>query len=300
MTVVGRLSAAPISWGVCEVPGWGLQLPAGRVLAEMRDAGLTSTELGAPGFLPRTVDGVRAALQPFGMHLVGGFVPLALHDPAQRDEMLRSATASAALLAGCGGQVFVTAAVMDPGWSTPVRLDDAQLATLVEGLARVDEICSRFGLVQALHSHVGTVVETASDVERVLQASDVGWCLDTGHLAIGGYDPLQFAVDAGPRVRHVHLKDVDLRIAGSVSAGRVSLLDAVQQGLFQPFGSGDVAVGAVIQELERSGYAGRYVLEQDVAITGAEPAPGTGPVEDVRACMAYLGAMATPTPAAPS
>jgi inosose dehydratase len=288
MTFEDRLCAAPISWGVCEVPGWGRQLPAERVLAEMVQVGLPATELGAPGFLPDTSAGVLAALRPFGMRLVGGFVPLALHDPQQRDEALAYAERTAAVLAESGAGAFVTAAVMDPQWSEPVRLDDGALATLVDGLARVDEICARHGLVQALHPHVGTVVETREDVERVLAASDVGWTLDTGHLAIGGYDPLQFASDAGARVKHVHLKDVDLEVARRVARRETSLLHGVQEGMFRPLGSGDVAVDAIVVELEKAGYEGLYVLEQDVAMTGEEPPPGTGPVEDVAACLTYL------------
>jgi inosose dehydratase len=288
MSIGSRLSAAPISWGVCEVPGWGRQLPAQRVLAEMLQVGLSTTELGAPGFLPDTAPEIRAVLDPLGMRLIGGFVPLALHDPAQRVQALAQAEATAQVLAGCGASRFVTAAVMDPEWSKPERLRDDALAVLVDGLARVDEICQRHGLVQTLHPHVGTVVETAEDVERVLAASDVAWCLDTGHLAIGGFDPLRFAREAAGRVRHVHLKDVDLGVAARVAGNEISLLHAVQQGLFRPFGAGDVPVDEIVLELERSGYSGHYVLEQDVAITGEEPRPGTGPVDDVRACVAFL------------
>ncbi len=283
-----RLSAAPISWGICEVPGWGTQLPASRVLPEMRSLGLDSTELGAPGFLPHDPGPLAAVLEQYGMTLAGGFVPLILHDRLRRDESLAQAERTAKLFAACGGDRFITAAVMDQKWSRPIRLDDTQLAELADGLTAVDEICDRHGLVQALHPHVGTVVETAEDVERVLEASDVRWCLDTGHLAIGGFDPVTFARDAGDRVAHVHLKDVDLAIAQRVSTRQTPLLRAVQEGLFRVLGTGDVAVGEVITELDRRGYSGRYVLEQDIAITAEVPLPGTGPVDDVRACMTYL------------
>jgi inosose dehydratase len=47
-----KIAGAPISWGVCEVPGWGYQLGPDRVLTEMREVGLTATELGPEGFLP--------------------------------------------------------------------------------------------------------------------------------------------------------------------------------------------------------------------------------------------------------
>jgi inosose dehydratase len=298
--IESRLSAAPISWGVCEVPGWGQLLPADRVLPEMRSVGLDSTELGAPGFLPDTAEGVLEVLGRHGMRLVGGFVPLALHDPDQRAEALAQAETAAALFEACGADRFVTAAVMDQAWSPPVPLDDVQLSHLVEGLSAVDRICERHGLVQTLHPHVDTVVETATDVARVLAASDVRWCLDTGHLAIGGVDPVQFARDFADRVAHVHLKDVDLAVARKVADRELSLLHGVQQGLFRSLGAGDLPIDQVILELERSGYQGRYVLEQDTAIIGEAPAPGTGPVEDVQASVAFLRkAVASLVPAVP-
>src|SRR4051812_7068460 len=78
---MARLAAAPISWGVCEVPGWGLQLPPERVLAEMARLGVRATELGPQGWLPLDGAGVRAALDRYGLRLVGGFVPVVVHEP---------------------------------------------------------------------------------------------------------------------------------------------------------------------------------------------------------------------------
>ncbi|MGH3112936.1 MAG: inosose dehydratase, partial [Gaiellaceae bacterium] len=91
-----RLAGAPISWGVCEVPGWGRMLPVDRVLAEMASVGLSATELGAPGFLPYKPDALEVKLDEFGLRLVGGFVALVLHDPAQAESTLDQALAAAA------------------------------------------------------------------------------------------------------------------------------------------------------------------------------------------------------------
>ena len=76
-----RLAAAPISWGVCEVPGWGHQLPPDRVFGEMATLGFTATELGPIGYLPFEPAAIREALERHGLRLVGGFVPLVLHEP---------------------------------------------------------------------------------------------------------------------------------------------------------------------------------------------------------------------------
>jgi inosose dehydratase len=283
-----RVAAAPISWGVCEVPGWGLMLPAARVLPEMRSLGLTATELGAPGFLPWTANELKQVLDDEGMSLVGGFVPLVLHDPAQRAEALRQARVVIDLFAACGATRFVTAVVQDEQWSTPVTLDAAGMKIMGEGLAEVDQLCRAADLTQVLHPHVGTLVESRADVELALEHTSVAWCLDTGHLTIGGFDPVEFARVAGERVQHVHLKDVDLDIAAQVRGGSLSLLKAVQAGLFKPLGQGAVAVGEVVTTLEQSGYQGLYVLEQDTALAEGAPVTGSGPLEDVRASLDYL------------
>ena len=113
-------------------------------------------------------------------------------------------------------------------------------------------------------------------------------CLDTGHLTLGGADPVDIAERRADRVGLVHLKDVRLDVAARLGAGDLGLMAAVQAGLFAPLGDGDVPVAEVIIALERHGYDGLYVLEQDVAITGGEPPAGEGPVRDVAKSVAYL------------
>lgn len=294
MGLMGRVAGAPISWGVCEVPGWGRTLDADRVLAEMAAVGLRATELGAPGFLPDDPASLRATLDRFGLSLVGGFVPLVLHDPARTDDALARAAATATQLAQAGGRVFVTAAVVDEAWSPRTLLDDGQWDHLVGLLARLDDLVGEHGLIHVLHPHLGTLVETADDIARVATASDVGWCLDSGHLTLGGVDPIAFATDLADRIRHVHLKDVSAALAARVRSGDLSLLPAVREGLFCPLGHGDVAIADLVAALERSGYHGWYVLEQDTAITGDEPPAGSGPVNDVRQSVAYLRTVVAP------
>lgn len=285
--LAGRVAGAPISWGVCEVPGWGVMLPPERVLPEMRGLGLEATELGAPGFLPSDADALAAALGEQSVSLIGGFVPLVLHDPEQRREAIRQARETAALFQACGGTRFVTAVVQDAQWSRPVPLDADGMKVLGEGLAEVDDVCAEFGLTQVLHPHVDTLVETAADVELALDYTSVSWCLDTGHLQIGGVDPVEFARGYGDRVGHVHLKDVDNAVAARVLRRDVSLVQGVQQGLFKPLGDGDVAVDEVIVALEESGYSGWYVLEQDCALDSV-PAAGGGPVFEVQKSLGYI------------
>jgi inosose dehydratase len=282
-----RLAGAPISWGVCEVPGWGLQLPPDRVLSEMASLGLTATELGPLGYLPQDSAALRALLDAHGLSLVGGFVPLVLHEP-DFDEARSIAAGAAQMLAAAGADVFVCALVQDADWSPPAPLDDDRSAALADRIPIIEDLVAEHGLTFALHPHAGTLVESAADVERLLTATDVGWCLDTGHLMIGGCDPVAFVSDHGDRVVHVHLKDVDAGVAARYGAGELTLMGATQAGLFRPLGRGDARIAEVLAQLDAHGYEQWLVLEQDAALTGEEPPVGSGPVLDVEASIEFL------------
>jgi inosose dehydratase len=293
--VMDRLAGAPISWGVCEVPGWGVMLPRDRVLSEMHQLGLKASELGALGYLGDDPGQIRALLSSFSLGAVGGFVPVALHDPGVRQQAQRDAEQAARLLAGAGGTYFVTAAVVDAEWSPPFELDARQWDDLAAGLSMVEEVCAAHGLIQVLHPHVGTLVERAEHVLQVLQRSDVRFCLDTGHFSIGGIDPVEFAVDHAGRVGLVHLKDVDMALAPAVRDHQTTLLEATRAGLFQALGRGSVDISGAVRALEERGYGGWYVLEQDTTIAEPTAGTGTGPVDpaaDVKASIEYLEGVA--------
>jgi inosose dehydratase len=137
-----RVASAPISWGICEVPGWGAMLPTHRVLGEMSGLGLRGTELGAPGFLPSTAQEIRALLDSYGMHLLGAFTPVVPHDPALIESSLAQARSVARLLQAAGATRFITAPVADPDWSVPGALGHDERRRMIETLARLDEICA--------------------------------------------------------------------------------------------------------------------------------------------------------------
>lgn len=267
------VASAPISWGACEVPGWGAMPDRETVLSQMAQLHLRGTELGAPGFLPSAPAALRATLDSHGLRFVGSFTPLVLHE-TDLAPALAAADAVIELLRAAGGEVLIAAAVQDTGWSAPRPLDDAARRRLGDHSAAIAQRCARHGLRFALHPHVGTLLEQADDVTRALVDTEpeVGWCLDTGHLLIGGLDPVTFARDHGDRVAHVHLKDVDADLAAAVREGDVSLLEATRRGLFTPLGQGAAQVGAVLQALRAHGYDGWLVLEQDTAVDADEPA----------------------------
>jgi inosose dehydratase len=230
---------------------------------------------------------VRDLLDRHGLRLVAGFVPLVLHSAAARRETSDALAAGIALLAGAGASVLVSAAVVDRDWAPRLALSAGEWAHMVWMLREVDARAGEAGLVHALHPHAGTLVETREDVERLLASSDVHWCLDTGHLTIGGADALAFARRTADRVAHVHLKDVRAPLAARVRRGGTTLLEATRQGIFCPLGSGDVPVAEVVGALETAGYDGWYVLEQDAALSG-DVAPGAGPIDDARRSVAFM------------
>jgi inosose dehydratase len=89
----------------------------------------------------------------------------------------------------------------------------------------------------------------------------------------------------------VHLKDVDAALAARVRSGELTYTEAVRRGMYVPLGQGDADIASVVTTLERAGYAGWYVLEQDIVLTG-EPAPGEGPARDLAAGIAFLSGLA--------
>jgi inosose dehydratase len=288
--VLDRLAGAPISWGVCEVPGWGHQMRPERVLAEMRAVGLVATEFGPAGFLPRDPEGRAEVLRASGLAAVGGFLPVVLHDPA-RDPMATVASELDALAAAGADSLVLSADTGGDGYEDHVELDAAGWRALLANLVRIEDAAAERGITATLHPHAGTLVERADAVDRVLEDSDIPLCLDTGHLLIGGADPVAIAASVPERIRHCHLKDVDEAVAARVRSGEISYLDGVRTGLYRPLGRGDVDLAAVVGALEAAGYDGWYVMEQDTVLT-AEPPAGDGPVADVRAGLAFLRELA--------
>jgi len=280
-----KIAGAPISWGVCEVPGWGYQLAPQRVLAEMRTAGLTATELGPDGFLPADTGELTALLDSYGLSCVGGFVPVVLHDP-DHDPADDLAGPLDSLVAAGAGVVVLAAATGSDGYDERPELDEYGWATLLSNLDRLAGIIAGRGLRAVLHPHVGTMVENRTEVDRVLAGSTISLCLDTGHLLIGGTDPLALTRQVPERIAHTHLKDVDAALAAKVQSGEMTYTQAVAAGMYVPLGAGDVDITGIVKTLEDNGFDGWYVMEQDNILHG-EP-QGEGPLADVRSSVAFL------------
>lgn len=274
-----RVAGAPISWGVCEVPGWGYQLSPDRVLTEMREVGLAASELGPDGFLPAEPSELARELGDHDLIAVGGFTPTVLHAPGH-DPLPDIARILDSYAAADAHTLVLSADSGLTGYDTRPSLDADGWRLLLANLDRIAALAASRGVRAVLHPHVGTMVEKPDEVQRVLDGSQVALCLDTGHLYIGGTDPAELTRQVPDRIAHTHLKDVNATIAAKVRAGRLSYTDGVRAGMYRPLGTGDVDVPAIVGHLERNGYTGWYTLEQDTILT--EEPTGEGPVADVR------------------
>lgn len=284
--MTAKIAGAPISWGVCEVPGWGHQMDRSRVLSEMVKLGYTATEFGPLGFLPVEAEGRGSVLAEHGLSAVGGFVPVVLHDPSHDPEPEIRAELEVFKAAGATTMVLAANTGVD-GYDSRPELDETGWSTLLGNLDRLERVAAEYGVLAVIHPHVGTMVETSDDVQRVLEGSRIGFCLDTGHMFIGGADPVEFARAHADRIKHVHAKDVRFELANRVKDGEMTYYEAVVAGMYVPLGQGDVDIASIVNALSAAQYDGWYVLEQD-NVVGAEPAAGTGPFADAKASVTYL------------
>lgn len=288
---LNRIAGAPISWGACEVPNWGYQLTPERVLTEMQEVGLSATELGPDGFLPADPGQMAKVLDTHRLTAVGGFTPVIMHqagnDPLPEiDRILAGYDAT-------GAKTLVLSAVSGlDGYDSRPELDADGWALLLRNLDRIFARAAEHRVGAVLHPHVGTMVETGDDVQRVLEGSTMSLCLDLGHLLIGGTDPAELTRQVPDRIAHTHFKDVDNTVAAKVRSGALTYYDAVAQGMYRPLGTGDVDIAGIVNTLQTNGYTGWFTLEQDTILT-EEPPPGTGPIDDARISADYVRSLLT-------
>ncbi|MBO1269643.1 sugar phosphate isomerase/epimerase family protein [Arthrobacter cavernae] len=289
-TITQRLAAAPISWGVCEVPGWGHQLEADRVLSEMTALGISATEFGPAGFLPEQAAQRAEVLKQHKLQAIGGFFPVILHDASKNPLDVVSSELDAYEAAGATIMVLAAETGVD-GYDQRHELDADGWELFGRNLDAVVKAAADKGIQAVVHPHVGTMIESTSDVDRVLNDTAANLCLDTGHLLIGGTDPALLVRDYAARIGHTHLKDVRKAIAQRVQAGELSYTDAVKAGMYVPLGQGDVGIADIVRKLLSAGYPGWFTMEQDT-ILESEPTD-EGPVRDVRQSVAFLRQLET-------
>jgi inosose dehydratase len=270
---------APVSYGAFELTvGMDPNVPDGvHVLDEVAAAGYGGIDLGPVGYLGNGAElGERLSARHLG--LAGAYLelPYADHEALQRalpmlDEMLDTFDAAASYrvgppprptLADSGSEdrrAHPGQAVKEPA----TGLDAAAWWRFATGLGDVVARCRDRGYEPTFHHETGTYVEAPWEIERVLDISDIGLCLDTGHLLLGGGDPVAAVTAWSSRINQVHLKDAKRSVMAGIIADGAPVTDIWSREAFPALGEGDLDADGVLAALGRIGYSGWVVVEQD-------------------------------------
>ncbi|HKY91365.1 MAG TPA: myo-inosose-2 dehydratase [Nevskiaceae bacterium] len=269
-----RIGINPLTWTIDDLPEVGGETSLETCLTEARAAGFEGVELGCK--FPRTAPELQAALAPHGLALVSGWysTSLLLRDAAAEFEEMRP---HRELLCALGCDVVVVAETTrcihgERGTRLSQRpvLAPGDWPRFADRLEELGERLADAGLTLAYHHHMGTIVQTEDEVDRLMDACDdsVSLLLDTGHLTFAGGDPVRAATRHAARIAHVHCKDIRGPVLARSLNRDSSFLDAVLDGVFTVPGDGSVDYPAVLAPIARAGYGGWLVVEaeQDPAV----------------------------------
>src|SRR3981081_3468558 len=282
------VAAAPVSFGAFEVTvGIDPHVPdAVSVLDAVKRDGYDGIDLGPIGYLG-TRDNLRDHLASRGLPLAGGYMPLPLSDPAGMEPAIAELRTLLDLFdtVKASDQVLAPKPTLADAGSAARRLapgrahSDRRLGLQPEGWDRLAtnleeavQLCRSRGYEPTFHHHAGTYVEAPWEIEELLARSDIGLCLDTGHLVLGGGDPVHAISDWGPRINHVHLKDVRRSVIDAVVREGGDMMQVWRRVAFCRLGTGALAIDAILQGLRALSYRGWLVVEQDM-IPGPETPP---------------------------
>lgn len=289
---------APCSWGTIENTGTeDDRIDPMRFLDELAQTGFTGTELGDVGFLPSDPQELGRALSERGLTLIGSWVTVRLDDPSHHERNVTRALEIARLVRAVGGEGAVINLGPDhsripdrrryAGRILPAHgLDERGFDLYAAGAERVARaVREETGLRCALHAHGASYVETPAEIEAFLRRTDpelVGLCFDTGHIALGGGDPVDDLRRYADRIELVHLKDFDPEVVAEAELHGWDYPEMVRRGVFPELGRGVVEFPAVLERLREMDYRGWLVVEQDVL-------PGLGtPKESAQRNRTYL------------
>ncbi|MCG6187280.1 sugar phosphate isomerase/epimerase family protein [Maribellus maritimus] len=274
-----QIANAPCSWGALEFDLEGKSLGYKQVLSEMVETGYAGTELGDWGFMPTNPDELNKALENKNLQLLGAFVPVAMAKSEAHDEGVALALKTAELMYNAGYRnAFIVLA--DENGSVEVRTKNAGRITPEMGLnekqwkifaSGAEEVAKavkdKFGMRTVFHHHCGGYVETAVEVDKLMQLTNpelLGLCLDMGHFAFGGGDPVEALEKYYSRIWHVHFKDFDPGVGKESQVNKYDYFKSVEKGVFCELGKGNVDFPAIVNILKSRGYEGWIVVEQDV------------------------------------
>ena len=274
-----KIANAPCSWGALEFDLDGKSPGYEQVLSEMKETGYEGTELGDWGFMPTNPIELRQAVQEYDLQLLGAFVPVALSDDEAHDRGIELAIKTAQLLYDTGYEnAFIVLA--DENGAVDVRtkfagqitpemgLSEESWITFASGAEKVAKsVKATFGIRTVFHHHCGGYVETPKEVAKLMELTDpslLGLCLDMGHYAFGGGDPVVALKEYYDRIWHVHFKDYDPEVGRRSAGENFDYFKSVEEGVFCELGKGNVDFKSIVNMLIDKEYDGWIVIEQDV------------------------------------
>ena len=272
-----RIGINPLTWTNDDLPALGGRTPLATCLREARRAGFEGIEMGHK--FPRVASRLRPILAAHELALVSGWYSGRLLERSVAAE-IKAVRDHLGLLAQLGSTVMVFAEVTGcvhgdrkTALSKRPRLGPRDWRDFGRALTEVARHLEGRGVRMAYHHHMGTVVETETDVDRLMAATGptVGLLLDTGHLAFARGNALRVVRKHGRRINHVHCKDVRRKILAQARAGDWSFLDAVLAGAFTVPGDGDLDFTSTLAALKRRGYQGWLVVEAEQDPATAHP-----------------------------
>jgi inosose dehydratase len=294
---------APVSYGAFELTvGILPNVPDGAmVLDEVAAAGYAGIDLGPVGYLAPN-EQLAAELARRHLGLAGGFCELPFSDPAAMksalgglDSLLDVFDAARSGTNGPKPRPTIADAGSDLRRARPAQaardrslgFDAEGWKRFADGVAMSLARCRERGYEPTFHHETGTHIEAVWEIEKVLELTQIGFCLDTGHLLLGGGDPMVAVRDWKERINHVHLKDARRNVVDQIIREVAPVAEIWKRKAFCRLGDGDLEVDAVLDALRHT-YSGWLVVEQDVLPDDDDPL-GT-PARDQRANRQFLTA----------
>jgi inosose dehydratase len=270
-----RIGTNPIGWSNDDLHELGGATPLETCLFEAHRAGYAGIELGHK--FPRNPGALRPVLQAHGLELVSGWYSASLRTrPVEAERAALRPHLNLLKALGCTVLVFAetSGAVHSDRAAALSRrpiMTDAEWHAFAASLTELADAIAHEGVALAYHHHMGTVVQTAAEIDRLMATTgpSVKLLLDTGHATFAGVDPVALARRYHDRVAHVHCKDVRPAIMQEALANDWSFLDAVVAGVFTVPGDGSVDFPTVLRALP--GYNGWLVVEAEQDPVKAHP-----------------------------
>lgn len=275
-----RLGIAPIAWTNDDMPDLGKENTFEQCVSEMALAGFTGSEVGNK--YPKDVEVLKKALSLRGVEICNAwFSTFLISKPyeeteAEFEKHVAFLAAMGAKVAGVSEQSYSIQGIIDqPLFEGKHEMDDREWDLLCEGLNRLGRLSKeKYGVTLTFHHHMGTVVQSAAEVERMMAGTDleyVNLLYDSGHFAYCGEDPVAMVEKYIGRIRHVHLKDIRQQVVNRVKEEKMSFLQGVREGAFTIPGDGCVDFDSIFKVLEEASYEGYMVVEAEQDPAKANP-----------------------------